>query len=329
MKLVIVTYMAILISAFYAGAADAPADDGEEGTTIIDAETAAKLAMVVSYHAEYAAASGFGVKIYSRTGRSLVYSSELTSLDGKEKYYSITLYRGETEPKNAGEIGEAVARWADTAATYTEKTGENTYNWAVPPSESMQIWLLLYGRMEESREYYSCVVPGSTSQGFLFDFHRGFSAYIYMQELARRILAGDLGVDLSEVTVIGATPDFDFFFEVSGEEFLVHMPKTPLEIPVEIFRGDAIAEYIKSGDAMEVTIPTTDVDEKANREDISVWLGYVDLIEERFGFDPGPGITADSVNAVLLGHYVPTLFKEAAKFKGTILDPLSDKNTED
>lgn len=287
----------------------------------IDEETAAKLAMVASYSFDFGQAPGFYVRTCSETPRTFIDALELYSLDGKEKYYAVTLYQGEGQYKKIEEFSEGIALWLDIAATFFTRTGDNTYDWAPAPPEGFSMWFHIYPKADEYRDYYSCIVPTTTTQGFMSYFHIGIAAYIYMQELACRLLAFHLGVEINEVELIRTTPDYDFVCQVSGKEYIVHMPLNPDVLKVEIISGDELSMAIERGYVSAEKSVVFYADKKAVEEDINVWWGYVHKIEENSGFGPGPSVTADAVNAVLQDSGIKTLKDEAAKNKGTIIGP--------
>ncbi len=327
--LIAVTCIALIISAVSAGPTDIPSDNGEGETTVIDTETAAKLAMVASYHKQYGQALKHNLKLFGKTDRVFVSSFDLSSLDGNEKFYTVTVYRGEGEPESLEEISERVAKWAEGVASFAEKKEDGTYILNRPDPGSIQN-LYFFGTFDEFCNYYSCVVPASTSQGFLFRFDRGISPYSYLGELGRVILAADLGVETADVEITVVTSGLAFLCEVSGEEYIVDLSGFHLEKSAKIIKGEAVAEFIEKGGSESASEngPATPVEEAAKEEDITAWLFYVELIEDKYGFGPGPSITADSVNPVLMGHNERTLYQDGSS--STILyHPIEGVETEE
>jgi hypothetical protein len=296
-------------------AAELPPESGGGDETVVDAETAAKLAMVVSYHVEYGQSLRFNLKKYGKSPRVLVDSLEMGSLDGSDKYYAITLYRGEGEPKSVEDIEGRVGRWAEAMLSLSEKTDEGVYTLKQPTKEMTQdpATVYFFDSMDEFLDYYSCAVPALTGQGFLFEFHRGISPYWYLGAFGRLVLAADLGVEPVEVEIKKTAPEFWFLYEVAGEEYIVDLSEFNPSKSIEIIKGDAVAEAVEKGrlksDAEPVEVP---VEEAAKEEDVVEWLKYVELVEKKYGFGAGPTITADAVNPVLMGHYVRTLYEKGA-----------------
>lgn len=295
--------------------ADVPTENGEGVETAIDAETAAKLAMVVSYQAKYGQSLRFNLKKYGKSSRVLVDSFELSSLDGADKYYAVTLYRGEGEPKSPEYIEARVEHWAEAMLSLSEKTDGGAYALKQPTGEMAQDPTAIYffDTMDEFLDYYSCVVPASTSQGFLFEFHRGISPYWYLGAFGRLVLAADLGVEPAEVSVKRVTPEFWFLYEIGGEEYIVDLSAFNPSKSFEIIKGDAVTAAIEQGRLESRAEPAEiPVEEAAKGEDIGEWLKYVGLVEKKYGFGAGPSITADAVNPVLMGHHVRTLYQDGA-----------------
>jgi hypothetical protein len=290
-------------------------ESGEEEEIAIDAETAAKLAMVVSYHSEYGQSLRFNLKKYGKSPRVLVDSLEMTSLDGTDKYYAITLYRGVGEPESPEEIEGRVGRWAEAMLSLSEKADEGVYTLKQPTREMTvdPATVYFFDSMDEFLDYYSCAVPASTRQGFLFEFHRGISPYWYLGAFGRLVLAADLGVEPAEVSFKRTAPEFWFLYEVAGEDYIVDLSKFNPSKSFEIIKGDAVAAAVEQGwlesDAEPVEVP---VEEAAKEEDIVEWLYYVEKVGKKYGFGVGPSITADAVNPVLMGHYVRTLYQDGA-----------------
>jgi hypothetical protein len=302
-SLVVVMSVFTAVCAFSADAAPAGA---ENEVLAIDEETAAKLAMVVSYHADYGCASGYEGLTYGKSDRIFVDSFELTSLDGGEKYYAITLYRGaEGEPDDFKAIRERTTPSGELMVRYAEKTGEGKYRFEPPPLDELK-GAFFFGSMEEFLDYSSCVVPASTSQGFLLAFRQGISPYVYREPLAVHLLATDRGVDPSEVTVVRITPEFDYVCDVSGTLYVVRLGFFDANKTAEIIPYETGPESLAGTEEYEAVLP--DLDVKARDEDIVFWLDTARRVEEKFGFGDGPSVAADSVNPVLMGRRFKVLY---------------------
>jgi hypothetical protein len=204
--------------AYYAGPTDASSDNAEAVTDYIDEETATKLAIVVPYHAVYGRAYLKTMRPYSLTDRTVIDNRVITSLDGEEEYYAVSLYRGEGEAKTLESFNEGIKAWADYMAGCVEKTGDNTYELEPVISTrgpySYAAWFDPYESVGEFRDYYSCVVPASISQGFLSESSAGISPYLSLSEFAVRVIAEDTGVDRSEVEMLRSSPGHNFLLKV-------------------------------------------------------------------------------------------------------------------
>jgi hypothetical protein len=296
----------------YAFSAEVTPGDGEEESRTIDLETAARLAIVASYHADYGMAFGPEAKRMGATDRVFAGSFEMSSLDGNEKFYSITLYRGDGEPTNLTDVRERIPAWAELVATYARKRDEGRYEFEmVPPSRLEKAFF--FDSMAEFNEYYSCVVPTSTGRGFLSGFNIGIPPQLYYGDVAAHVLAKDLGVAPADVVVKTITPDFDYLCEVSGEEYVVRMGDFLSRKETEIIKGDAVGEALEKGLVPVESGVISLAEERAEEEDITTWISYVERIERKFGFGPGPSINADSVNPVLKGSQESMLYYKGTK----------------
>ncbi|UCE26229.1 MAG: hypothetical protein JSW52_07650 [Candidatus Coatesbacteria bacterium] len=292
----------------YAFPSDVTPAGGEEGEVLaIDEETAAKLAMVASYHATYGRASAQNLVKFGKSERVLVDVMELASLDGEEKFYSITLYRGEGEPEDFDAIKERIPPGGEIMASYAEKGEDGKYHFEPPPIDEMRE-VFFFDTMDEYLEYYSSVVPASTDQGFLRAFRQGISPYESNKPLAMYLLAKDLGVDPGEVTVERITPEFDYVFDVSGSLYVVRLGFFDARKTAEIIPYEAGLESLAGTEEYEAVLP--DVDVKGRDEDIVFWLDTARRVEEKFGFGEGPSVAAESVNPVLMGRKFKTLYQK-------------------
>lgn len=305
----------MFVSAFasiYAFSSEVTLAGGEEKSRAIDLETAARLAIVASYHADYGMSFGPEAKRMGATDRVFVGSFELSSLDGSEEFYAITLYRGDGEPKSLADVRERIPPWAELVATYARKRDEGEYEFEmVPPSRLEKTFF--FDSMKEFNEYYSCVVPSSTGRGFLSNFNIGIPPQLYYGEVAVYVLAKDLGVEPADVVVKTITPDFDYLCEVSEEEYVVRMGGFLSRKEAEIIKGDAAVEALEKGLVPVESGIISAAEEKAEEEDITTWISYVERIEKKFGFGPGPSINADSVNPVLKGSQEHILYYKGTK----------------
>lgn len=291
--------------------AESPATGDEADVQPIDLETAGKLAIVASYHADFGMASISDAKLWGKTGRIVVGSLDLSSLDGAEKYYSITLYRGDGEPEKLADVEKRIPPWAELIASSATKREDGEYEFGmISPYELEKVFF--FGSMEEYVGYYSCVVPASTGHGFLSGFITGISPYLYYGEVAICLLAADLGVDESDVVIEIITPGYDYLCGVSGEEYIIRMAGVIAKKEAEVLKGDDVTEALESGLAPIDTGLISEAEEKAADEDIATWITYVDRIERKYGFGPGPSASADSVNPVLMGSQERTLYQKGA-----------------
>lgn len=308
MKRKILTFWAVSAGLIYSGAYGAAAPGTDAGPASIDLPTAAKLAMVISYHAEYGRASGLNTLTYGESARVLADWFELSSLDGREKYYAITLYRGDGEPADLGAARERMSPGADLMVKHAVKREDGKYFFEPPPVDEMRE-AFFFNSMDEFLDYYSTVVPARTSQGFLRKFRQGISPYIYYRVIATRLLAADLGVDPADVGVVRITPDFDYVCEVAGSRYVVRLYRFDMFKEAEIIPADdAVTEPREHGD-YEEALP--DLDIKAREEDILDWLDIVRRVEKKYGFGEGPSVTAGAVNPILLGRRMITLSHKA------------------
>lgn len=303
--------LALALTSICTFSADAPAAGGEDDVRAIDSETAARLAIVASYHADFGAASMTEARRWGKSDRITVGSLDLGSLDGTEKFYSITLYRGDGDPENLADVEKRIPPWAELIASSATKREDGKYEFEmISPYELGKVFF--FASMEEYMDYYSCVVPASTGQGFLSGFIAGISPYLYYREVAVRVLAADLGVDQSDVVIKKITPGYDYLCEASGEEYIVRMAGFMAKKEAEILKGDAVAEALEGGLAPIDTGLISKAEEKAAVEDIATWVTYVERIERKYGFGPGPSVSADSVNPVLMGSQERTLYQKGA-----------------
>lgn len=294
----------------------------------IDLETATKLAMLVSYHADYSDASGLNKRVFPYTYRIFVDSQELQSLDGSQKYYSITLYRGEDEPRDFEELIDGIDEWVEYALERVSKKTDNIYIWDTSGKEFLSSWMMIYEDWDEYREYYNCIVPASKDSGFLTGFHKGIATQYYMVDFIKSILAMDLNIDKERIEFVRTTPEMEFVYSASGEDYIVKMPQRFSEIiDIEIIKGDEIQEMIKLSKITSDFGGKSPLDLMAMNEDIEDWLGYVESVEKSEGFsDSGITAYAEVVNSVLGESGVHTLYEDDKdKPKGVILDPLEQK----
>jgi len=298
--------------------------DVAENNININLDMAIKLAMLVSYHAEYSDTSGLNYRVFYNTDRIFIGSIELQSLDGKNRYYAITLYRGEDEPRDIEKITERVDDWVEIALTRITKKGENLYEWDTSGPEFLNSWMLIYKNLNEYREYFNCVVPASTGLGFASGFHKGISDHYYMNKLLKAVLARHLDVSIDAINLLRATPDLKLLCEVEGNEYIVYIPKKAKHImDIEIVEGKEVKRMIERSSLSTDLEGVTEVESKAMKEDIIKWMRYVLLIERESGFDSGPTAYAEVVNSVLSEEGVYTLYEKAKEkgLGGHIIDP--------
>jgi hypothetical protein len=311
MKLTGYFWITLALTSIYAFGAEVPPAGGEGEVRAIDLETAARLAIVASYHEDFGIASTADAKRWGKTDRVTVGSFEMSSLDGTEKFYSITLYRGDGDPESLADVGERIPPWAELIASHATKREDGKYEFEmIPPSELGEVFF--FDSIDEYKNYYSCVVPASMGRGFLSEFILGISPHLYYGEVALRVLAADLGVDPADVVLKTITPGYDYLCEALGEEYIVRMAGFMAWKEAEIIRGDDVAEALESGLVPIDTGLISEAEDKAEEEDIATWVTYVERIDRKFGFGPGPSISADSVNPVLMGSQERTLYQKGA-----------------